>query len=66
MMGPLLGAGLSALEGFFNPAAERARELLNAEHERVLTKPSPGDKLLTEGLVIIPTWVRRGYVPPGG
>ena len=54
MIGPMLGAGLTALDGLFNPAAERARELLNAEHERVLTKPSPGDKLLKEGIVVIP------------
>ncbi len=46
-------AVLGALDQFFNPGAARARELLDAQHERVMPNPSPGDKLLDEGRIVI-------------
>lgn len=56
---PAMGAALGALDHVFNPAAARARELLEAQHERVVPTPSPGDKLLDEGRIVI---VRRSGV----
>jgi hypothetical protein len=44
---------LGALEEFYNPAAARAREELREQHERVIPVPSPGDKLLDEGKVVL-------------
>ncbi len=49
-----MNAMIGALDSFFNPAAARARKELEEQHERVLPIPSPGDKLLTEGKVVIP------------
>jgi hypothetical protein len=48
-----MGGVVGALEEFFNPAAARAREELQQQHERVIPVPSPGDKLLDEGKVVI-------------
>lgn len=48
-----LSAAIGALDVFFNPAAARAREELAAQHERVLPMPSPGDRLLDDGVVVI-------------
>lgn len=50
---PAMGAALGTLDQFFNPGAARARELLDAQHERVVPTPSPGDKLLEEGRIVI-------------
>ena len=44
---------IGALEEFYNPAAARAREELKEQHERVIPVPSPGDKMLDEGKVVI-------------
>ena len=44
---------IGALEEFYNPAAARARQELKEQHERVIPVPSPGDKLLDEGRVVI-------------
>jgi hypothetical protein len=44
-----------ALEELYNPSAARARK---EQEERVVRVPSPGDKLLDEGKVVI----RRGPV----
>ena len=55
-----MNAMIGALDGFFNPAAARAREELKEQHERVVPIPSPGDKLLREGKVVI----RRPKDPP--
>jgi hypothetical protein len=44
---------IGALEEFYNPAAARARQELQEQHERVIPAPSPGDKLLDEGKVVI-------------
>jgi hypothetical protein len=48
-----MNAMIGALDTFFNPAAARARKELEEQHERVVPIPSPGDKLLTEGKVVI-------------
>jgi hypothetical protein len=49
-----VNAMFGALEEVFNPAAARARKELQEQHERVIPIPSPGDKLLAEGRVVIP------------
>lgn len=49
-----MNAMIGALDTFFNPAAARAREELREQHERVVPIPSPGDKLLTEGKIVLP------------
>jgi hypothetical protein len=46
-----VNAMFGALEEIFNPAAAQARK---ERHERVIPIPSPGDKLLAEGKVVIP------------
>jgi hypothetical protein len=46
-----VNAMFGALEEIFNPAAAQARK---EQHERVIPIPSPGDKLLAEGKVMIP------------
>ena len=48
-----MGSVLGAIDGVFNPGAARARETLQAENQRVIPKPSPGDKLLKDGKVVI-------------
>lgn len=50
--GAAMGAA-TALDQFFNPGAARAREELDHQHELVLPAPSPGDKLLDEGRIVI-------------
>jgi len=51
--GSPMSAGLGAIETFVNPAAARAREALQQQHERVIATPSPGDRLLKDGRVVI-------------
>ena len=48
-----MGATFGAMDGFFNPGAARARELINEQHERVIPTPSPGDSILKEGRIVI-------------
>jgi hypothetical protein len=48
-----MNAMLGALDEVFNPAAARARKELEEQNERVVPIPSPGDKLLAEGKVVI-------------
>lgn len=48
-----MGSVLGAMDDVFNPGAARAREALQAENQRVVAKPTPGDKLLKDGKVII-------------
>jgi hypothetical protein len=48
-----MGSVLGAMDDVFNPGAASARETLQAENQRVVTKPSPGDKLLKDGKVVI-------------
>jgi hypothetical protein len=51
--GAALGTGMTAVDAFVNPAAARAREELQHQNERVIPAPSPGDRLLREGRIII-------------
>lgn len=44
---------LGAFDQFFQPGAARAREDLDAQHERVMPNPSPGDRMLDEGRIVI-------------
>jgi hypothetical protein len=48
-----MNAMMGALDSVFNPGAARAREELEAQNHRVIPVPSPGDKLLDEGRVVI-------------
>ena len=48
-----VGAVLGVFSEIYNPSAARAQEELRAQHERVQPLPSPGDKLLREGRVVI-------------
>jgi hypothetical protein len=48
-----MNAMIGALDSVFNPAAARARKELEEQNERVVPIPSPGDKLLAEGKVVI-------------
>ncbi len=45
---------LGAFDVIYNPAAARAREELDRQHEQVVPTPSPGDRMLTEGRLVIP------------
>ena len=51
--GGALSSGLGALDAFFNPGAARAREELERQHERVIPTPSPGDRMLEDGVIVI-------------
>lgn len=50
---PSMGAAIGALDAVFNPGAARAREERDAQHERVIPTPSPGDRMLHEGRIVI-------------
>ena len=45
-----MGGVIAALEELYNPSAAQARK---EQHERVIPAPSPGDKLLDDGKVVI-------------
>jgi hypothetical protein len=47
------GSVLGVFEEVFSPGAHRAREELDRQHEQVVPTPSPGDRLLDEGVVVI-------------
>ena len=51
--GGALSRGVSALDAVFNPGAARAREELDQQHERVMPTPSPGDRILDDGVIVI-------------
>ena len=51
--GGAMASALGAIDAVFNPGAARAREELEANHERVEEKPTPGDKALREGSITI-------------
>jgi hypothetical protein len=51
--GGAISGGVSALDAVFNPGAARAREELDQQHERVVPTPSPGDRMLDEGVIVI-------------
>jgi hypothetical protein len=44
---------VTALDQFFSPGAARAREETDRQHELVLPTPSPGDRLLDEGVLVL-------------
>lgn len=50
---PGMGAVFGAMDGFFNPGAARAREIIDEQHERIMPTPSPGDRILREGRIVI-------------
>lgn len=55
---------LGAFDVIYSPAAARAREELDRQHEQVIPTPSPGDRLLDEGRVVIPEPVAAPDEPP--
>jgi hypothetical protein len=48
-----MSAVLGALDSVFNPGAARAHDEIEEQHQRVIPTPSPGDRMLTEGRVVI-------------
>lgn len=53
--GSALSAGLGVIDAVFSPGAARAREELDHQHRRVLPTPSPGDRMLDDGVMVIDT-----------
>ena len=51
--GTSMGNAIGALDAFVNPGAQRARETLEQENERVMQAPTPGDRLLDEQRIVI-------------
>jgi hypothetical protein len=47
------GSVLGVFDEVFNPGAHRAREELERQHEHVVPTPSPGDRLLDDGVIVI-------------
>jgi hypothetical protein len=41
------------LDDIWHPGAARAREQLDSQNERVMPAPSPGDKLLDDGKIVV-------------
>lgn len=48
-----MGSALGVLDALVNPAAARARAELDAQNERVIPAPSPGDRLLNEAVLVV-------------
>lgn len=48
-----VSSALGVLDEVFHPGAEVAREVRDAQPDQVRPAPSPGDKLLDEGRVVI-------------
>jgi hypothetical protein len=48
-----MGAMLGGVDEIFHPEAARAREQVDRQHSMVMPMPSPGDKLLNEGRLVI-------------
>jgi hypothetical protein len=48
-----MAAALGVFDNIWHPGAARARERLDAQNERVMPTPSPGDRLLSEGGIVI-------------
>jgi hypothetical protein len=48
-----VSAALGVLDEVFHPGAETAREVRDAQPDQVQPAPSPGDRLLDEGRVVI-------------
>ena len=51
--GGAMSSAFGAIDEVFNPAAARAREELDANHELVQPAPSPGDRLLEHNSITI-------------
>jgi hypothetical protein len=51
--GRAAGSVLAVFDEIYSPSAHRARELLDQQHERVIPTPSPGDRMLDEGIIEI-------------
>ena len=47
------GAVLGVLDDIWHPGAARAREQLDSQNERVMPAPTPGDKLLDDGKIVV-------------
>jgi len=47
------GSVMGVFDEIYSPSAARAREHLDRQHEQVMPTPSPGDRLLSEGRVVI-------------
>ena len=48
-----MGAVLGGMDELFHPEAARAREAIERDHSLVVPMPSPGDKLLKEGRLVV-------------
>ena len=46
--------GLSVFDEIWHPSANRAREIMEAEHTLVVRTPIPGDRLLDDGILARP------------
>ncbi|MDI1288756.1 MAG: hypothetical protein PSX37_02240 [bacterium] len=44
---------MDVFDEIYSPSAASAREHLDRRHEQVIPTPSPGDRLLSEGRVVI-------------
>jgi hypothetical protein len=55
-----LGALLNGADEVWHNSAVRARQELDWQHQRVSPAPSPGDRLLADGRVIVPASGQRG------
>ena len=51
--GASMGNAIGGLDAFVNPGAQRAREALEQDNERVIQAPTPGDRLLDEQRIVI-------------
>jgi hypothetical protein len=56
----------TALDPIFNPAAARARDEVDRQHELVMPTPSPGDRLLDDGVAVIEVPRDEPEPTPGG
>jgi len=48
-----MASAIGGMDDIFNPAAARARQELETQKERRVATPSPGDKLLKDGIITI-------------
>ena len=48
-----MGAVLGGLDEVFHPEAVRGRQEVERQHSMVVPSPSPGDKMLDDGVVVI-------------
>ena len=55
-----LASAVGVVESVFAPSAAEARHFREREHERVIPVPSPGDRMLDEGVVVLRLGTRGG------